>query len=88
MKVCRVSPVKIKENVEDCTVYVQNLPPGADHEWLTSIFKTYGTVAYVSIPRYKTNRKIKGFAFIEFDNSNSANNCMQVNFFTLYINGN
>ncbi|XP_011159639.2 la-related protein 7 [Solenopsis invicta] len=76
-KVCRVTPIQTKENVDQCTIYVQNLPPDADHEWLISVFSKYGTVDYVSIPRYKNNRKIKGFAFVEFDTPNHAQECLK-----------
>ncbi|KAL6445068.1 hypothetical protein ACFW04_002166 [Cataglyphis niger] len=76
-KVCRITPINKKENVDECTVYVQNLPPDADHDWLISIFSKFGLVEYVSIPRYKSNRKIKGFAFVEFDTPNSAQECLK-----------
>lgn len=77
-KVCRLTPINRKENVDQCTVYVQNLPPDADHDWLIFIFSKFGSVEYVSIPRYKSNKKIKGFAFIEFDTPNSAHECIKV----------
>ncbi|XP_047368970.1 la-related protein 7 [Vespa velutina] len=77
LKVCRITPIKQKENTEDCTVYVQNLPPGANHDWLSSIFSQYGNVAYVSIPHYKINKKIKGFAFVEFDTPEEAKKCIK-----------
>nr|XP_050865493.1 la-related protein 7 [Vespula vulgaris]XP_050865503.1 la-related protein 7 [Vespula vulgaris] len=77
LKVCRITPIKQKENTEDCTVYVQNLPPGANHDWLSSIFSQYGNVAYVSIPHYKINKKIKGFAFVEFDTPEEAKICIK-----------
>ncbi|EZA52284.1 La-related protein [Ooceraea biroi] len=76
-KVCRLTPFTKKENMDECTVYVQNLPPDADHDWLTSIFSKYGPVVYVSIPRYKSNKKIKGFAFIEFDTPNGVKECLK-----------
>ncbi|KMQ89259.1 la-related protein 7 [Lasius niger] len=76
-KVCRLTPINRKENVDQCTVYVQNLPPDADHDWLIFIFSKFGSVEYVSIPRYKSNKKIKGFAFIEFDTPNSAHECIK-----------
>ena len=78
MKVRRVTPIIIKENTDECTVYVQNLPPDADHETLISVFSQYGQVDYVSIPRFNINRKIKGFAFIEFDTVESAKKCLKV----------
>ncbi|KAL0117687.1 hypothetical protein PUN28_008829 [Cardiocondyla obscurior] len=76
-KVCRLTPIEKKENIDECTIYVQNLPPDADHDWLISIFSKYGSVDYVSIPRYKSNRKIKGFAFVEFDTPSSAQECIK-----------
>ena len=78
MKVRRMTPIIIKENTDECTVYVQNLPPDADHETLSSVFSQYGQVVYVSIPRFKINRKIKGFAFVEFDTVENAKKCLKV----------
>ncbi|XP_043505178.1 la-related protein 7-like isoform X2 [Polistes fuscatus] len=77
LKVRRITPIKPKENTEDCTVYVQNLPPGATHDWLNSIFSQYGNVVYVSLPHYKINKKIKGFAFVEFDTPEEAEKCLK-----------
>ncbi|KAG7207401.1 hypothetical protein KM043_009053 [Ampulex compressa] len=77
-KVCRVTPVKQKENIDDCTIYVQNLPPDTNHEMLSSIFSQYGPVVYVSVPRYKSNKKIKGFAFVEFEKPDDVEKCIQV----------
>lgn len=77
-RVCRVTPISQKENIDECTIYVQRLPLNADHEWLSTVFGQYGTVAYVSIPRYKSNKKIKGFAFVEFEEASSAVKCIEV----------
>lgn len=77
-KVCRVTPIVQKENIDECTVYVQNLPPDADHETLSSIFSQYGQVVYVSVPRFKNNKKIKGFAFVEFNTPEEAGKCLKV----------
>lgn len=76
-KVKRVSAVTEKENIDECTIYVQNLPPDADHEMLSTIFSLYGKVVYVSVPRYKSNKKIKGFAFVEFETPENAQKCFK-----------
>ena len=81
-KVTRVEPFKQaeKEQVEARTVYVENLPQDADHESLKKVgpppspptkpplqlFSEFGEVVYVSIPRFPTSRRSKGFAFVEF----------------------
>lgn len=78
MKVRRITPIVQKENTDECTVYVQNLPPDMDHEMLSTLFSQYGQVVYVSVPKFKNNKKIKGFAFIEFDTPESANKCLKV----------
>lgn len=72
-KVCRISPVENKENEDACTIYVERLPDDTEHEWLKEIFSTFGTVDYVSLPKYKHNKRHKGFAFIEFKDEEDAN---------------
>ena len=49
-----------------------------DHDWLKSVFSKYGEIVYVSIPHYKTSRKPKGFAFIQFDTPESADKAIRV----------
>ena len=53
-------------NVDKCTLYVENLPLDADHDYVRNNFSSYGTVLYVSLPKFKSG-KSKGFAFVEFD---------------------
>lgn len=63
------------------TLYEQErLPPHASIEWITSIFSEYGTVAYVSLPKFKDATRIKGFAFVEFCDSDSAAKALKVSF--------
>ncbi|KAI9565467.1 hypothetical protein GHT06_009259 [Daphnia sinensis] len=73
-KVSRITPFRPKsqEEVDLCTLYVENLPPHATIEWITSIFSEYGVVAYVSLPKFKDASRIKGFAFVEFNDPESA----------------
>ncbi|EFX60609.1 hypothetical protein DAPPUDRAFT_342412, partial [Daphnia pulex] len=73
-KVSRITPFhpKSQEEVDLCTVYVERLPPHASIEWITSIFSEYGVVAYVSLPKFKDVTRIKGFAFVEFCDPESA----------------
>ncbi|XP_015116136.1 la-related protein 7 [Diachasma alloeum] len=76
-KVRRVTPVTPRTDCEACSVYVQGLPPDANHDWLINIFSRYGPIAYVSVPKYKTNKKIKGFAFVEFEAVEGAQECLK-----------
>lgn len=66
-KVRRVSKVQDKSNVEECTIYIENIPTDASHDGLKNRFKQFGPVAYVSLPKYRHSQKAKGFAFIEFE---------------------
>lgn len=71
-KVFRTKPVQAKPDVDACTVYIEQIPPDADHEWLTEIFSAFGSVVYVSIPKFKNSSKNKGFAFVEFQEKESV----------------
>lgn len=75
--ICRITPIEEKEDADDCTIYVQRLPLDVDHEMITKLFSDYGPIAYISIPRFKANKKVKGFAFVEFKNVKDANKCLQ-----------
>lgn len=71
-KISRKKPIKIKENVDACTIYLENIKADATHETLSQIFSDFGTVVYVSIPKYKHNKANKGFAFIEYETEEQA----------------
>jgi len=61
-----------QSEVDNCTVYVENIPAEADHDFLRNLFSTYGEVVYVSIPKFKSGRS-KGFAFVEFGSEELVN---------------
>ncbi|CAG9824166.1 unnamed protein product [Phaedon cochleariae] len=75
-KVRRKIPLKVKENVEECTIYVENIKTDANHDWITQLFSDFGKVVYVSIPKYKNSKGNKGFAFVEFDSEKDAQNAL------------
>lgn len=75
-KVKRKLPIKLNQNVDNCTVYVENIKADADHEWVSQFFLEFGNVVYVSIPKYKHNKTNKGFAFVEFENEEGAKNAL------------
>ncbi|KAK7791384.1 hypothetical protein R5R35_007916 [Gryllus longicercus] len=75
--VYRSSAVQIKENQDDCIIYVEQLPPDANHDWVIGIFSAYGKVEYVSIPKYRNKATIKGFAFVEFDTPEAAKKALE-----------
>lgn len=55
----------------------ERLLPTADIDWITDIFKEFGEVAYVSLPKYKDGRN-KGFAFVEFKQPSPAVEAVKV----------
>ena len=77
IKIRRKTEIKIKTNVDECTIYVENIKPDATHEWLSSVFSELGKVVYVSLPKYKHTRMNKGFAFIEFENENEVKHAIE-----------
>ncbi|XP_022091380.1 la-related protein 7-like [Acanthaster planci] len=66
-KLRRKTPVEEpKYNIDDVTVFVENLPHNVDHDMLQKAFSPCGIIDYISLPRYKKTGDPKKFAFIEF----------------------
>lgn len=78
LMVRRKTPVPEPRNVDKETIYVERLPPYADHDWVKEIFSKYGKVVYISIPRFKHTGDIKGFAFVEFESAKVAQEAVEV----------
>ncbi|KAH8362080.1 hypothetical protein KR200_002173 [Drosophila serrata] len=72
LKVKRKTKLPKQRDVNDKTLYVEALPANASHDWLKEVFSRYGPVAYVSLPHYPGTKKIKEFAFIEFEKAGSV----------------
>ncbi|XP_058824613.1 la-related protein 7 [Topomyia yanbarensis] len=76
-KVRRITEHTERPNCEECTIYVECLPPKADHDWVRNVFSAYGKVAYVSLPKFKYSKKIKEFGFIEFEKESSVQKALK-----------
>jgi len=77
-RVKRKEKLKDIENVDSRTVYVEEFPTNTDHDWIKSVFSTCGAVKYISLPKYKHNNQVKGFAFVEFSTEDEARKACQV----------
>ena len=51
---------------------------GADHIWVKQVFNEFGRVVYVSLPRYKSTRDLKGFGFVEYQTKEDAQRACKV----------
>lgn len=76
-KVRRKTPLLENRNVDEKTLYVEALPPTADHEWVRQIFERFGKVEYISLPKYAKSHKIKEFGFVEFEKEESVAKAIQ-----------
>lgn len=65
------APIRTQEQIDECTIYVEQIPLTSTHESISAIFEKFGKVNYVSLPRYKKSRQIKQFGFVEFDDEES-----------------
>ncbi|KAM6949624.1 la-related protein 7 [Aplochiton taeniatus] len=65
------------KDVDNRTVYVELLPKDVSHAWVKRVLSKCGNVVYVSIPRYKTTRDSKGFAFVEFETEAQAEKAIE-----------
>ncbi|XP_017064050.1 la-related protein 7 [Drosophila eugracilis] len=77
LKVKRKTKLPDHRDVNDKTLYVEALPANASHDWLKEVFSRYGPVAYVSLPHYPGTKKIKEFAFIEFEKDGSVEKALK-----------
>ncbi|CDS37373.1 FUS interacting serine arginine rich protein 1 [Echinococcus multilocularis] len=55
-----------------CSIYVNNLPDSCRHEDLRRTFGRYGPIIDVTIPTDYYSGRMKGFAFVEFEDSRDA----------------
>lgn len=65
-------------NADERTVYVESIPVTVGIAWLKSVFEAYGSVAYISLPKFKNSQRIKGYAFVEFEKPEDAQSCLRV----------
>lgn len=77
LKVRRKTDVEVKNNELQCTIYVENIPSNADHDWIRQVFGGYGTIDYISVPRFHRSGRPKGFAFVEFKTPEMANTALE-----------
>jgi lupus La protein len=79
---------EIQTETDQRVIYIENLPSNCTQEILAEIFKPFGIIVYISLPKsvVKTQgtlsfkqSKCKGYAFIEFGDSESANAALSAN---------
>ncbi|XP_042226544.1 la-related protein 7-like [Homarus americanus] len=77
LRVKRKFEVELKEKEMECTIYVENIPPHGDHDWVRQVFAQYGVIDYISLPHYRRSGRPKGFAFVEFKTPEMANSALE-----------
>lgn len=78
VKRCTTIPELNSEEADSRIIYVERLYAFVDHDWLKKVFSICGKIQYISLPRYKHDNKIKGFAFIEFATAEEAERACKV----------
>lgn len=62
-----------QEELDERTIYLETIPAHMTHEKLKTLLEPiFGEIDYISLPRFESNRKPKGFCFIEFHDLNSV----------------
>lgn len=74
-----------EHEVEKRTIYVENLPSNISNDKLKKLFKSFGEISYISLPKFKSSFQSKGFAFIEFKEKSSAKNALKVSRISLFL---
>eukprot|EP00116_Pleurobrachia_bachei_P003203 sb/3463465/ len=62
----RTTTVNPLYNADNRSIYIENLPTKMDHKRLEQALRKYGQAMKISLPRFKNNKELKGFAFVEF----------------------
>lgn len=57
---------KVKDEIDNRMIYVENLPEDSTHEAIAEIFANAGKILHVSLPKFSESKQIKGFGFLEF----------------------
>ena len=58
-------------------LFVGSIPFRANEDDLKQLFSEFGEVVSVNIVRHSDSGRSKGFAFVEMDTENSANNAIE-----------
>ena len=66
------SNIELEDEGDFAKIFVTNIPWDIQKEELFRSFETFGEIADVSIPVNRETGKSKGFAFVEFENLQSA----------------
>ncbi|XP_076811556.1 la-related protein 7-like [Clavelina lepadiformis] len=59
-------------DMDQNTIYIECLPIDTTIQWIKEMCRKLGPIKYISLPKFKSGF-IKGFAFIEFENTEDAN---------------
>ena len=61
-----------KADAKRNTVYIENVPDECSHDTIRTALEGYGKIAYISLPRFTESKIVKGFAFVQFADSEGA----------------
>ena len=59
-------------------IYVEGYPEECTHEHLATILRRAGRIKHVSLPKYSESKLPKGFAFVEFQSPDDAQNAVDM----------
>lgn len=71
----RTTEIKIREDADDYTIYIEQIPLSYTIKTLKELFEQFGPVIYVSLPRHRDT--IKEYAFIEFQSKKSVRKAIE-----------
>jgi len=61
-----------QKEIDNKTIYVENVPADITHDILYKLFTKYGKVLHISIPKFSDTKQSKGFVFIIFEKEEQA----------------